>query len=141
MVVILFLSTDIGSASSSYHLLKPLFDWWYKGRPQPNVYEVNLLLRKTLHVIEFAVLATLVARARLQLPRPPRFGTLGVVTLSLSIVLLFAMGSELVQYFMKHRGASWSDVALNTVAGILGLIILYICRWIRSLFPKRGKRI
>lgn len=137
MGVILFASTDIGSASTSYHFLKPIVEWLYKGRTQPNIYELNLFLRKTMHVIEFAVLAILIWKARANLPRPLRYGTLGGVTFVISIVALFAMGSELIQLFMKHRGASISDVLLNVSAGFLGLFLLFL--WKMLIKPKPSR--
>lgn len=130
MAVMVIASTDLGSTSASYGMLRPLLKWLYAEITEPDIYRINLLLRKLLHVIEFAILAILVWRAWERRPGSRRRGQ--GIALALGIAALFAAATETIQFFMKSRGASVYDVLLNISAACLGLVLLSIWRAFRG---------
>jgi len=133
MGLILFASTDAGSTSNSYHFLKPLLQWINPNIQDPAIYEINIIFRKSIHVLQFAILAILVWRAHRLRNLPPKNRTLRAVTLVFFIAIIFAAGSEGVQYLMKARGASVKDVFLNLSGTVLGLGVVYLA----GVFKKR----
>jgi VanZ family protein len=139
MGLILFASTDVGSEGISYGLLKPVLRWFDPHISEPSIYEINIFLRKTMHVIQFAILAILVWRARNSMGRPPRLGNLGGIVFTLFIAAIFAAGSEWVQHFMKFRGSCVSDVWLDMGGASLGLLLLFLYKWVRRHFSAPGK--
>ena len=133
MGVILFASTDVGSTSNSYRLIRP---WLLRINPkmtEPEVYRINLRLRKTMHVLQFAILAVLVLRAHRMLKLPPKNRNIRAIGFVFFIAIVFAAGSEGIQYFMKSRGASIKDVFLDLGGTTLGLLVAYLA----GLFKKR----
>jgi len=133
MGLILFASTDAGSTSNSYRLVRPWLLWINPQIKETEIYRINLTLRKTIHVLQFAILAVLVWRAHRLRNLPPKNRTLRAVTLVFFIAIIFAAGSEGVQYLMKARGASVKDVFLNLSGTVLGLGVIYLT----GVFKKR----
>lgn len=137
MVIILAASTGWGSTSNSYHLLRPILRWFDPTITEPEVYRLNLLFRKTMHVVEFAILALMVWKVYRPLRHFPRPGDLRVAGCALAVALAFGIGSELVQaLFPKDRGASVGDVFLDLGGALLGLLIVLAFRRRRPKAPQ-----
>jgi VanZ family protein len=82
----------------------------------------DVLLKKSAHVIEYAVLAVLIQRGLTGswlLWRPLTAGTAWI------LATVFAMTDEYHQSFVPGRHASGWDVALDGVGALLGLIVIW----------------
>ncbi len=126
MGIIIFASTDAGSTSNSYRLIRP---WLLRINPkitEPEIYKINLNLRKTIHVVQFAILAVLVLRAHRTVKPPLKHRNLRAISFVFAIAIVFAAGSEVIQFFMKSRGASIVDVFLDLGGTTLGLLAAYL---------------
>jgi len=80
----------------------------------------DTLLRKLMHLFEYAVLGALLARA---LARPE---------LAILAGALYAVTDEIHQSFVRGRHAAWYDVVIDTVGVAVGVVA-----WRRS---RRGTR-
>ncbi len=72
-------------------------------------------IRKLAHFTEFFILGIGVSRLK--------WPIMGAVLL----ILAYAISDEFHQYFVPGRQASWVDVLIDTVGGILGLSLLRYC--------------
>ncbi len=131
MAIILIASTDLGTGSNSYLILKPFLTWFYPAITEPEIYRWNIFFRKTMHVAQFAVLSGLVWKTRRPIWHRPGPGDLRLAGFTLAIAAVFSVASEGIQLlFPESRGASVSDVFLDMGGAILGLVIIW--------FMKRG---
>lgn len=104
VALILTAANDTLSADTTADWLELLL-----GRRPP---AVNFTLRKTAHVVEYAILALLAWRARRTLVIP------------LLIVLATAIADETLQAFTQMRTGSPFDVLLDLCGGILALLVI-----------------
>jgi VanZ family protein len=133
MLIMLVVSTDLGSMSTSQRLLNPVFLWFNPRLTSYELYQANVVFRKICHVTEFAVLAMLVWRTRNLLKSPwPGSGTLRLAGLTLAICAFFAISTELAQYAARSRSASPWDILLNMFGSVLGLSIIFLLKKWRS---------
>lgn len=107
------------SSGQSMGIVRAIQDTWQVGVSET-------VVRKSAHAIIYMVLGMLVANLiRDYVPRYRR-----VAVWSLAIVFLYAISDELHQYFVGGRSGQVSDVVLDTVGGLVGvLLIVYIIKW------------
>jgi VanZ family protein len=142
MLLMLVISTDIGSMQTSQRLMNPVFLWFDPTLSMHELYKLNIIFRKLCHVTEFAVLAMLVWRTRDLLKSPwPGTGTLRLVGLTLAVCAFFAISTELIQYGYRSRAASPWDILLNMGGSVLGLSLLFLFKKIRRKAPPKKPRI
>ncbi len=124
MIAIIWLSTEVGSTENSVRILRPILLWARPGISEAAIYDANIFLRKTAHAMEFIVLALLIWRTHE--PLRSRFTRRSWIALLKVVVVtfIFAAGSEIVQYFMKTRGASVYDVALDMGGAAVGVVVV-----------------
>jgi len=95
----------------------------FYGSAQPSLPSLpdtlfDLIMKKSAHVAEYAVLAILWYRALYtRLPSP------SVQWLAFIIAFLYALSDEFHQSFIPGRTASWRDVALDVGGAALGLLL------------------
>ncbi len=78
-------------------------------------------IRKLAHFTEFFILGLAISRLR------------WAVGCAVLLILAYAISDEFHQYFVPGRQASWVDVLIDTVGGILGLsMLIYYFRWKES---------
>lgn len=110
--VIFILSADSNPYS---HIPNRLYSWlwWSKlfGR------SLIFYLGGISHILEYAILSFLFARAFWQRERPTR----GQFIKAISLVLFYAFTDELHQYFIPGRAFQLVDLALDTLGALLGL--------------------
>ncbi len=137
MTVILLASTDLGAGSNSYLILKPLLTWIQPGITEPEIYRWHIIFRKSMHVIQFAVLAGLIWKTRRPLWHRSGPGDLRLAGFTIGVAVVFSTASEAIQLlFPKSRGASLNDVFLDMGGAFLGLIVVWCLQLSR---PQRGK--
>ncbi|MDJ0850867.1 MAG: VanZ family protein [Myxococcota bacterium] len=136
--VIWTLSGEGFSGGSTSHMLSPLLRWLFPDFGPHDLFELHYWVRKSAHLVEYAVLAMLSFRAlRLSLHLPMT----RVMVLALLIVVAVAGIDELRQSFLPARTGALSDVVLNFVGGSLGVIfVVAVHRWlgIGAPAPKEG---
>jgi len=133
MLIMLVISTDLGSMQTSQRLMNPIFLWFNPALNSHDLYFANIVFRKVCHLTEFAVLAMLVWRTRDLLKSPwPGSGTLRLAALTLSVCAFFAISTELIQYASQSRAASPWDILINMTGAVLGLSLVFLIK-IRTL--------
>jgi len=126
MVVMFVLSTDTFAAEHTGAAL------WYvlTGLVPPVTYEqytrLHFLLRKAVHLTEYAILACLLLRAF-------RAGAAGAwhwrwATLTLLLVTVHAGLDEYHQAFTQSRTSSVADSVLDISGGLVALVLLWLRR-------------
>lgn len=142
MVLMLVISTDIGSMQTSQRFLNPILLWFDPTLGPDDLYRLNIIFRKACHVTEFAILAMLVWRTRDLLKSPwPEAGTLRIVGLTLAVCAFFAISTELIQYGYRSRAASPWDVLLNMGGSVAGLSLVFLFKKLRRRKPAPKPRI
>jgi VanZ family protein len=121
-------SSDAFSAVGTSRILLPLLRWLFPGADARTLLHLHVLVRKSAHLTEYAVLGVLAFRAwHLSLAGPRA----RLVALALCLVVAVAGVDELRQTFVPSRTGALSDVVLDTVGGPLGLLaIVSIQRWL-----------
>ncbi len=128
MLLIFFGSTDLLSSERTSRIIGPLLRWLIPDISAETIRQVQALARKAAHLIEYAVLALLLWRARRQdRPCPWAWPEAGVV---LSLTVLYAVTDELHQGLVASRYSSVADVLVDAAGSALGLLLLWSTgRW------------
>jgi len=120
--VIWMFSTGLFDGAGTGGILLPLLGGLLPFLDPDALEWIHQALRKTAHLVEFAILALLLARA---LDRPERTGLwLGVTTVG--GCLLWAAVDEVHQSFVPTRVGALQDVILDTAGAGLGFLFY---RW------------
>jgi VanZ family protein len=137
MAVIFSASADTQSTEHTSRFLEPFLRWLNPNISAEAIDAVRWCVRKTAHMLEFALLAWLVWRA---LRRPkrldPRPWSWKIAGATLGIVLLYAATDEFHQGFVPNRTGSIKDVGIDTAGGALGLSLVYFFYQRRRLVKK-----
>jgi VanZ family protein len=120
MLVIFGMSTDIGSAAHTSRILLPLLHWVYPQISLAAVELVQTIIRKTAHVTEYAILASLLLRA---LRSVADWSWTRQAALALAIAVCYAAGDEFHQTFVASRTASPHDVLFDACGAVIGVVL------------------
>lgn len=82
------------------------------------IYDLNLIVRKTTHVIVFGILAILLYKSL--------FAFRYSFMLSWMITVLYAVTDEWHQSFMPGRVAAFKDVVFDSLGALIALFLIYI---------------
>jgi VanZ family protein len=129
--LIFIASGDTNSAQRSSRIIGPLMHWLFPEMPEESVGHVVLFARKCAHLTVFGILALLYWRAfRKPIKRDPRPWSWIEARNALLGVVVYAITDELHQAFVPNRQASPTDVLIDTIGGLLGLLALWTWgRW------------
>lgn len=127
VAVIFYLSSDSGSMTQTSRFLRPLVLFFFPDISEASLQIIHGIVRKSAHVIEYAVLALLVLRAvwssHIEQLRRYKF----------VIPILFVIGiasiDEFNQSFSAARTGTIYDVILDTAGGILAVLAVWL--WTR----------
>jgi VanZ family protein len=121
-------STDIMSAQHTH-------GWIYfflrKYLPQVSpgqLWEVNLIIRKTGHIVGYGLLgATLYRAFRGTFEESPSIGLWHIRFASLAVFATFLVASadEIHQMYLPSRTGTWWDVLLDTLAAVAAQVVVY----------------
>jgi len=119
MCFIFFASTNSFSAANTSRIIRPLLLWLFPRIGEAAIDEVHLLVRKTAHFTEYALLALLAVRAfrtslRASLSRRWWLA-------SFALVAVVALSDEYHQSFVPSRTASIYDSLLDMTGGATAL--------------------
>ena len=120
--VIFLGSTDMLSAEHMSRFMVPFLLWLKPGMSPDRIVFVLIVMRKSAHVSEYAILAILLWRALRSNPTV-RLKTPMLVGTVLFACAVFAASDEFHQSFVKSRTPSVRDVLLDTAGAALGLLI------------------
>jgi VanZ family protein len=107
---VLFLGGSRFNAEETSGILSPLLQLLFPDLTASDRYLLHLKVRKTAHVIEYAVLGLLALRATLLTLRT---AVARVAAVALLLATLVATTDETRQAFLENRTGSWRDVALD----------------------------
>ena len=125
MLLIFGGSTDALSARRTSRFIVPFLRWLRPDLSEAAIHRVQLMLRKSGHLTEYAVLAMLLWRAvRQPAPSDARVWSWPTTALVIFLAALYAASDEFHQYFVATREASIWDVVLDTIGAGLGLGLL-----------------
>ena len=145
MVLIFAGSTDVLSGEHTARFIEPLLRWLFVGRLTPGeVQWGHFFLRKTGHVVEYAVLSALfwfaLGRSRLDPGAGANHrGPWLAVCLAVLLAVGYAALDEYHQSFVPSRTSSWHDVAIDTGGSVVGLVLLGVAKLGRGRWEKRRR--
>lgn len=127
VAVIFYLSSDSGSMNETSRFLRPLVLFFFPDISEASLQIIHGIVRKSAHVIEYAVLALLVLRAvwrsHFEVLRRYRF------VVPLLFVIAIASIDEFNQSFSSARTGTYQDVLLDTAGGTIAVLAVWL--WTR----------
>jgi VanZ family protein len=142
MVLIFSVSGDKKSFQHSSRIIAPLLHWLFPHLSEDTVNFVVLVVRKCAHLTEYALLAWMFWHA-LRKPQKPelRPWSWREANLSIMLVALYAATDEFHQHFVPSREGKFSDVLIDTIGAICGILLLWslgrrLHWWPKSEIPK-----
>jgi VanZ family protein len=96
---------------------------------------MEFLFRKTVHLTEYGILATLCTLSL----KPYREKTRWKVLLTVLLVLLVSLTDELIQYYTPERTSMVKDVWLDLLGGSMGICLVYFTKWLLKSWEKVTK--
>ena len=129
LIVIAIESTAWLSSHNTGRILYPLLHFLF-GLDRPHFEVWHVYIRKSGHVVGYAILSILLFRAwRETLPRIDHakwtLRWAGIAVLGTAIV---ASLDEWHQSYIPSRTGRWQDVVLDTCAGIAAQVAVFFCR-------------
>jgi VanZ family protein len=126
MVVIFGFSTDAGSTRHTSRFIGPTLRWLFPDISDESIRVVQLVVRKTAHMVEYGVLALLAWRAhRRPFPGDTRLWRRSEAGLALGMATLFAISDEWHQSYVPSRQGQLTDVLIDMIGATLGLLTLW----------------
>ena len=125
MVIILILSSDLGSDTTTSRFVLPLLRFLFPGLAPDTYHLLHAGIRKFWHVAEYGALSLLWARA---LAGPGARWQARHIGGALCVSILVAIADESHQAFVPSRGASVADVGIDALGAVLGLLGWWIVR-------------
>ena len=125
MALILIASSDLMSAEHTSRFIGPVLRWMFPDIAAEQVTAVQFYVRKTAHVIEYAILGVLLMRA---LAAGVKMVAPGDVVVALVVALLCAGTDEFHQSLVRSRTGSPFDVMLDLAGAYLGVITYLLVR-------------
>ena len=116
-------SSDLLSGSHTGKFLLGPLHWLFPHASEATLDVIHLAIRKAGHLTEYAILAGLTARAlrtsSVELLRRRWFWA------ALILVVVYSLSDEYHQSFVPTRGAALHDSVIDSVGGLLGLMIVW----------------
>lgn len=120
--VIFFGSTDLMSAEHTSRFIVPFLRWLKPDISAETLAAIHFILRKAAHVGEYAVLGLLLLRAATLMTDFER--SISILWVNVLVACVFvAVTDEFHQAFVTSRSASATDIIVDSVGSILGLLI------------------
>jgi len=115
-----------GNVLSAQHtsVLLPIIKWLFPSASRNSLAWVHFLVRKAGHLTEYAILATLAARAFRNSSH--QFIRQHWFKLSLLFATLYALSDEFHQSFVPSRTASIHDSLIDSAGALIALTIIWL---------------
>jgi VanZ family protein len=124
LALMFFGSTDLMSAEHTSRFIGPFLRWLDPAISAWTVIRIQDFVRKAAHVVEYAVLASLLYRALVNgffVGRKMRSAAVALL-----ICVTFAATDEYHQSFIPSRTASVRDAGIDCCGAVLGLSICFL---------------
>ena len=118
MITVSVFSTESFSAAETSRFIEPFLRWLLPSAALGTIYALHGVIRKGMHVAEFAVLALLWYRG---LSWGKRGWQPADALTAFGLSALAAVGDEVHQAFVPSRTASAMDVAWDSLGAVCGL--------------------
>ena len=129
MAFISFASTGSFSAGNTSRIIGPLVLWLFPDTSPESMAAIHAVTRKIAHLLEYALLAILAARA---FRGSPREGLRAHWFLaSLALVVVYALLDEYHQSYVPSRTGSFNDSLIDMTGGLAALVIVRGRDWFR----------
>jgi VanZ family protein len=126
-------STNLMSAQHTHGWIYFLLRKYLPNVSPWQLWEVNLIIRKTGHVVGYGLLSAAMYRALRgtfgQLERPQLKWYIRFALLAVFATFLVASADEIHQMHLPTRTGSWWDVVLDTSAAVAAQGIVYFYLW------------
>jgi len=117
-------STDMMSSNRTSRIIEPILQWFKPDVKETTIRQIQIVIRKGAHVIEYAILALLLYRAiRRTLGRGPDDWCRRCAAWAWGITFLYAASDEWHQTFVPSRGGSIHDMLIDCCGAALGLVL------------------
>jgi VanZ family protein len=120
--VIFLGSTDLMSAEHTSRFIVPFLRWLKPDISLETLASIHFIVRKCAHLGEYAVLALLLLRAAIFMTNLKRSPAILYVSVWVAC-LVVATTDEFHQTFVASRGASATDIMIDSGGAVLGLLI------------------
>jgi len=121
MALIFLASTSELSASNTNLVLQPLLRWFFPHISDERISLVHVIVRKSGHFAEYAILGFLAGRAFISSGH--RRLRQSWFLAALVLVCVYALSDEYHQSFVPSRTASIYDSLIDTVGGLAALVL------------------
>jgi VanZ family protein len=124
MALIFGMSTGFGASQRTSRIIGPILRWFNPDIQEETIRGIQLGIRKTAHVAEYAILALLCLRAIRQTPsgeRRPWDKRSAII--ALAIATLYAATDEWHQSFVPGREGAIRDVFIDAAGAAIGLLV------------------
>lgn len=129
--VIWHLGTDSFSLRDTSPIMQRVIEWLFGELDLRTRYQLYVLIRKSAHFLEYAILALLAFRAALITAARARIAT--ACWVALFFVGTLAAADEFRQSFSPARTGSPYDVLIDLAGGVVGLIgVVVVVRRMRA---------
>jgi VanZ family protein len=91
--------------------------------PTPKSRILDLLIEKTAHTVEYAILAALLVRAL----RPSRSSSRSMYAIAILAASVYALSDEFHQRFVPGRSADWADILFDWIGAMIGAALALYC--------------
>ena len=128
MSVIFMGSTDLGSSRRTSRIIGPILRWFYAEVSDEVILAVQAVLRKSAHVLVYAVLAALIWRAR-RAARGEKLAesgwSWGEMWGIVGFCAFYAVTDELHQSMVQSRQGSPWDVGFDSVGAVGAMLMIW----------------
>jgi VanZ family protein len=125
LVVIFCASTALFVPEHTSAIINPILRKLFPQADDATIWHLHLMVRKAGHVMEYSILAILLARATLALAQTRR----AWFVISITLVAGVAISDEFHQTFVPGRNGSPADVLLDVAAAAAALAVIALWRW------------
>jgi VanZ family protein len=122
-------SSDTLSSNNTSRFLEPLIHWVFRGASAEAIDAVMIVVRKSGHLTEYAILSVLCWRAvRRPVRGDARTWSWREAAVSLTMAAVYAASDEFHQRFVPSRTASPWDVLVDACGAVIGLALIWSLR-------------
>ncbi len=126
MALIFCASGDSMSSQHTSRILGPFLHWLFPKLSEQAIADIVFEIRKSAHVLEYAVLALLIWRAcRKPVARDPRPWSWSQARFVLLLSAFYAATDEFHQAFVPSRESRVHDVAIDTCGAAAAMLVLW----------------
>jgi VanZ family protein len=128
---VLFLGSSRFNAAETGGVLAPLLELLFPDLDASQRYLLHRKVRKTAHVVEYAVLALLTLRAAFITFRT---ATIRIAAVAVALAFVVAATDEARQAFLPERTGSLGDLVLDTTGAATAVALALLIRWLSRRF-------